>query len=104
MGGAGHPKTPSGGCPRLADLTPHDLIDRIAAICAQSPIVVAYSVRTLDLDIFSLRVHLIDNSFIEVFYNVATGKTAFALIIVEGHRVYGKDNQDEIACALSRQS
>jgi hypothetical protein len=75
----------------LADLTPHNLLDRIVAVCAQSPVVGAYMVRTLDLDVLSLRVHLVDDSFIEVFYNVTTGKTAFALI-AEGHRVYGKDN------------
>jgi hypothetical protein len=39
----------------------------------------------------SLRVHLSDRSFIEAFYNTATDRIAFALI-VEGRRVYGKDN------------
>jgi hypothetical protein len=47
--------------------------------------------RTLDLDVLSLRVHLIDNSFIEVFFNVTTDKTAYALIVGE-NRLYGKDN------------
>ena len=75
----------------MADLTPHDFLERIVSACAQSPVVIAYAVRTLDLDILSLRVYLIDGSFIEVFHNVATEKAAFALI-AEGHRVYGKDN------------
>jgi hypothetical protein len=75
----------------LADLTPRDLLERIVTVCANSPIVTAYAVRTLDLDILSVRVVLVDGSFIEVFHNIATEKTAFALI-AEGHRVYGKDN------------
>lgn len=75
----------------MAELTPHDLLDYIVTVCAESPNVVAYTVRVLDLDILSLRVHLADESFIEVFYNVATDKTAFALI-VDDERIYGKDN------------
>jgi hypothetical protein len=49
----------------LADLTPHDLLDHIVAVCTQSSIVAAYTVRILDLDILSLRVYLVDDSFIE---------------------------------------
>ena len=75
----------------MAELTPRDLFERLAAACTQSPIVTAYVIRVLDPDILSVRVVLIDDSFIEVFHNVATGKSAFALI-VEGNRVYGKDN------------
>jgi hypothetical protein len=75
----------------LAELTPRELLEHIVAACAQSSIVTAYAVRILDLDVLSLRAHLVDNSFIEVFYNVTTGKVAFALI-VENRRVYGKDN------------
>jgi hypothetical protein len=75
----------------LADLTPHNLLDHIVAVCAQSSIVAAYTIRILDLDILSLRVYLVDDSFIEVFYNVVTGKIAFALILEE-RRIYGKDN------------
>ena len=51
----------------------------------------AYTLRTLDSDILSLRVHLTDGSFIEAFYNTATDRTALALIH-RGERVYGKDN------------
>ena len=75
----------------MADPTPHDLLDRLVTVCSRSPVVAAYTVRTLDLDVLSLRVHLLDDSFLEVFYNVTTGKTAFA-VIVAGRRVYGKDN------------
>lgn len=91
MGSPGYPERSPGGRVQLADLTPRDLLERIVTACAQSPVVTAYAVRTLDLDVLSLRVYLMDGSFIEVFHNVATEKAAFALI-AEGHRVYGKDN------------
>jgi hypothetical protein len=75
----------------LADVTPHELLKHIVAICDHSSSVTAYAVRTLDLDVLSLRVYLVDDSFIEVFHNVRTGKTAFALIVGD-RRAYGKDN------------
>ncbi|MBS1249705.1 MAG: hypothetical protein MAG431_01286 [Chloroflexi bacterium] len=75
----------------MAGVTTHKLIENIIAVCAQSPIVRAYTVRSYDLDILSMRIHLLDDSFIEVFYNIITNKTAFTYI-VEDIRVYGKDN------------
>lgn len=75
----------------MAILTPEDRLEEIVAACARSAVVEAYSLRTLDADILSLRVHLTDGSFVEVFYNTATDRTAFALIL-EDERVYGKDN------------
>ncbi len=75
----------------MAAITTHDLIKNIIAACVQSPFVSAYTVRSYDLDVLSMRVHLTDLSFIEVFYNINTDKAAFALI-AEGVRIYGKDN------------
>ena len=75
----------------MADVTPHDLLDQIIDTCSDSEIVSAYSVYTVDFDILSLRVNLVDQTFIDVFYNVSTNKTAFALIVA-GERIYGKDN------------
>ena len=75
----------------MAHLTPQELLGRIVDVCTESTIVTAYNVRTLDLDVLSLRVYLVDNSFIEAFFNVTTEKTAFALIVGQD-RVYGKDN------------
>ena len=72
-------------------MTPYALLNLIIDLCAQSPIVAAYTVRTVDRDVLRLRVHLLDESFIEVFYNDATAKLAFALI-VSNQRIYGKDN------------
>jgi hypothetical protein len=75
----------------LAHLTPQELLGRIVDVCTESTSVTAYTVRTLDLDVLSLRLHLVDDSFVEVFFNVTTEKTAFALIVGQD-RVYGKDN------------
>lgn len=51
----------------------------------------AFTVRIFDFDVLSLRVHLVDDSFIEVFINILTEKMAFALILNQ-RRIYGKDN------------
>lgn len=75
----------------MAIMTPRDLLEHIVVACTESSIVAAYTVRILDLDVLSLHIYLVDDSFIDVFHNVTTEKTAFTLI-VEGHRVYGKDN------------
>ena len=91
MGSPVYPQTPPGGYIQLAVVTPHSLLDRIIDACNQSAIVTSYTVRSLDLDILNVRVYLVDDSFIEAFYNVTTNKTAFALI-VNNQRIYGKDN------------
>ncbi len=75
----------------MADVTTQQLLDEMIGACANEPIVEAYAVRTCDRDILSLRIFLIDQTFIEIFYNVTTGKTSFALI-AENVRIYGKDN------------
>lgn len=75
----------------MAGLTPLRLLEQIIAVCTQRAIVTAYAVRDLDPDVLSMRIHLVDGSFIEVFHNAATSRTAFALI-VDKQRVYGKDN------------
>ena len=71
--------------------TPGELLDQIVEVCSNSPAVEAYTLRTLDADILSLRVHLADDSFIEVFFNTATERVSFALIS-GSRRIYGKDN------------
>ncbi|GBC78366.1 hypothetical protein HRbin08_01855 [bacterium HR08] len=69
------------------------LLERIVTACRRSPIVDTYTVLTLRADVLKLRVHLVDGSFIEVFHNIATGKSAFALIAAES-RIYGKDKDN----------
>ena len=75
----------------MAGLTPEDYLEQIIAACARTPAVEAYTLRTLDSDILSQRLHLTDGAFIEVFYNTATDRTTFALIH-RGERVYGTEN------------
>jgi len=67
------------------------LLENIAAACDVSEWVETYEVLYMDIDILKVRVHLTNGWFIEVFYNLATAKTAFALIS-GGKRIYGKDN------------
>lgn len=71
MGGAGDPASPPERYLRLVGLTPRELLDQPALACERSAIVAAYAVRVLNLDILSARVHLIDDSFIDVFANTA---------------------------------
>jgi len=68
-----------------------ELLDQIVKVCAHSPAVETYTLRTLDADILSLRVHLADDSFIEVFFNTANERVFFALIS-GNQRIHGKDN------------
>jgi len=75
----------------VADLTPRELLEQIVEVCEKSATVQAYSVRTLTPDVLSVRVFLIGESFVDVFHNAATAKTAYAWIR-ETTRVYGKDN------------
>jgi hypothetical protein len=75
----------------LPDLSPTELLQEAARVCAGCAHAGGYTVRHIDVDALSLRVSLTDGAFVEAFYNVATGKVSFALI--DGRvRVYGKDN------------
>ncbi len=75
----------------MVGLTVQEIFGEIVAACDASPIVSAFTVRVFDVDVLNLRVHLVDDVFIEVFINILTGKAAFALID-DHRRVYGKDN------------
>ncbi len=72
-------------------MTTDELLRRIAAACQSSALVKSYAIDAIDEDTLSVRVFLVDASFINAFYNSVTDKTAFAWIS-EGKRVYGKDN------------
>ena len=67
------------------------LLDDSVEVCTSSVIVIAYSVRVADYQVLSLRAHLRDGSFVDVFHNLASARIALALI-AGGMRVYGKDN------------
>jgi|YNPMSStandDraft_1061717.scaffolds.fasta_scaffold04292_8 hypothetical protein len=80
----------------MAVVTTVGVLKSIVTACKRSALVQSYTVRDMDEDILSVRVYLQEEAFgaeafIEAFYNVATQRTSFALI-VEGRRVYGKDN------------
>jgi len=76
----------------MAAVTTRQLLYELQRACNRSPVVSHIEERVVDADILSVRVHLtFAHTFINVFYNVTTGKTAFAL--VEGdRRLYGVDN------------
>jgi hypothetical protein len=59
--------------------------------CAQSDLVVSYDVWILDDTVVKMRIILTIRAFIDVFYNVDSGKCSYALI-EEGARVFGADN------------
>ena len=63
----------------------------VTSACAVSPIVAGISTVGVGATWARLRAHLADGSFIEAFYNQATGKTAFALIQAN-QRILGADN------------
>ena len=76
----------------MAAMTTRQLLYELQQACNRSPLVSHIEERLVDADILSVRVHLtVAHTFINVFYNVTTDKTAFAL--VEGEcRLYGVDN------------
>ena len=68
MGGPGDTETTPGSDVFVADLTPADLFGHVIDACTRSPVVQAYTLRTLEADILSMRVHLSDGSFIPLSF------------------------------------
>ncbi len=76
----------------MATITTNQLLYELRQICHKSRLVNYLEERLIDADVLSIRVHLnVANSFISVFYNVTTEKTAFALV-EHDQRIYGADN------------
>ena len=76
----------------MATVTTDQLLGEVREVCNRSPLVSHIDESVVDADVLALRAHLkITDAFISVFYNLATDKTAFALI-VSGQRLYGVDN------------
>lgn len=76
----------------MAAVTTGQLLHELRQACRRSSLVSHIEECLMDADILSVRVHLtIAHVFINVFYNVTTDKTAFALVR-EGQRIYGVDN------------
>ena len=76
----------------MAALTTTQLLYEIRRACRRSSLVHHMEERIVDIDILHVRVHLtLSETFINAFYNLATDKTAFALVQT-GRRIYGVDN------------
>ena len=76
----------------MAAMTTGHLLWALRQACHRSPLVGHVEVQAVDADTLSVRVHLTPaGAFISAFYNVATSKTAFALV-EGGQRIYGVDN------------
>lgn len=76
----------------MAALTTAQNLHEIRQASHRSEFVRYIEERTLDIDVLHVRVHLtLADTFINAFYNIETGKTAFALI-QQGQRTYGVDN------------
>ncbi len=76
----------------MVAITTTYLLYEIRHACRHSALVHHIDERILDIDILHVRVYLtMPETFINVFYNLATDKTAFALVQAD-RRVYGVDN------------
>ncbi|MBP7962569.1 MAG: hypothetical protein KBG20_04385 [Caldilineaceae bacterium] len=76
----------------MAAITTIQLLYNIRHACRGSSFVRHVEERVLDIDVLHVRVHLrLPETFINAFYNLATDKTAFALVQA-GSRIYGADN------------
>ncbi len=76
----------------MAALTTTQLLHEMRQVCRRSPLVRQIEERIVDIDVLHVRVHLAPTeTFINVFHNLATDKSAFALVQV-GRRIYGADN------------
>ena len=76
----------------MAALTTTQLLYEVRRACQRSLLVRHIEERILDIDVLHIRAYLsLPGTFINAFYNLATDKTAFALIQT-GRRIYGADN------------
>ncbi len=76
----------------MAAVTTTQLLLELRNACLHSVLVRQIEERILDIDVLHVRVYLMTSeTFINVFYNLATDKAAFALL-QDGHRIYGVDN------------
>lgn len=76
----------------MAAVTTAYLLLTLQQACYRSSMVDRVDVQTIDADTLSACVYLLNRAaFIDVFHNLATAKTSFALI-ENGKRSYGVDN------------
>ncbi len=72
-------------------MTLDEFESQVISACAASPMVVSVAVIGSGITWLRLRAYMIDESFIEAFFNEATQKLAFARI-KDGNRILGADN------------
>lgn len=76
----------------MAAVTTDQLLSELQQACYRSALVDRVETRVIDADTLSVRIYLTrTETFISVFCNVGTDKTAFALV-ESGQRIYGVDN------------
>jgi hypothetical protein len=75
----------------VAPVTVWEAYRQIIDASVQSTMVTGVELLLLDDPVLKLRVHVGTRAFIDVFVNVGTGKTSYALI-KEGRRLFGADN------------
>ena len=75
----------------MAGMTLEEFETQVTSACGASPVVVGVSTGAIGVTWLRLRAHLEDGTFVDAFYNEATGRTSFALI-EETYRVLGADN------------
>ena len=72
-------------------MTLEEFETRVTSACGASPVVVGVSTVATGVTWLRFRAHLEDGTFVDAFYNEATGRTSFALI-KETRRIFGADN------------
>jgi len=76
----------------MAAVTTIHLLSDVRRACSGSAWVQHIEERIVDIDVLHVRVYLTpSNTFINVFFNLASDKKAFALVQA-GKRIYGADN------------
>lgn len=75
----------------MAPLTLRETYQYFINVCAQSAIVIGVELLLLEEPVLKLRAHVGPVAFLDVFVNVETGKTSFALI-KDQQRIFGADN------------
>lgn len=76
-------------------MTPSELLNQLALVCANSDFVASYTVDVDDEKTLAVRVFLTNDTWVNVFYNVDTGRSSFAWFR-DHQRMYGKDNAKQI--------
>ena len=75
----------------MADLTLAQFVDGVRQSCDQSDLVITYDVRLLDNAVAKIRVHLVGDAFIDVYFNPSNGTCSYTLV-QDNRRIFGADN------------